>query len=93
MIRASDDINDVLNSVIPEDIFPPLRYIYKSKAIRAIENMMEKAYDGYLFKKLQEQKRTFDRSELNFNTLRDIITMHITLDQTTENIKHCLLVM
>ena len=65
MLRASDDINDELNSLIPEDIFPPIRHIYKSKAVRAIENMVEKAYDGYLLKKLQEQKRTFDRSELN----------------------------
>ena len=53
MIRTSDDLNDALNSVIPEDIFPPIRYIYKSKAIRAIENMVEKAYNGYLLKKLK----------------------------------------
>lgn len=47
-----------------EDLFPPLRYVYKSEAFRFLEQFSENVRVGFMHKKYNEAKETFDRGTM-----------------------------
>lgn len=50
-----------------EDIVPFIRYFYKSKAFKAMEEFSSEVLDGYLGKKYDEARKTFDRSKMTIS--------------------------
>ena len=62
-METNEQLNKLLDDVVPEDIFPPIRHLYKSKTIKALEKYMENEFAEYIELKYRNQEKTFRRGK------------------------------
>ena len=74
LVKILDIYDDVLQAlskgVIPEDVIPPLQYVWESKKMGKLKAAFDEIMNNFLRKKYKEHVETFDkgiRLYTNFN--------------------------
>ena len=70
-MEKNEELNEILGKFIPEDMFPPIRYIYKSKPMKEIDAYMENEFAEYMEQKFRAHEKTFTRGGFG-NTLLNL---------------------
>jgi len=62
ILEKEDSLLETMGNGVLEDIVPFIRHFYKTKAFKGLEDFAEEVIDGFLGKKFEEARSTFDRS-------------------------------
>ena len=62
ILEKEDTLLETMGSGLLEDIVPFIRHFYKTKAFKSLEDFSDEIIDGFLGKKFEDARSTFDRS-------------------------------
>ena len=63
LIQKEDELSEKFNGLVPEDLVPGLKYVYKSNGMKMFEEFYEEFITNFVEKKYKQEVASYDGSK------------------------------